>query len=232
MKQGLTMRRRTVLLGLGVAAVVAFGCSSGGEDPPPGAVTGGTVATTAPTSAPVPVELPDDQSFEGRGDKIVEITLTEGFVHIANIKHTGRSNFIVKAIDASGESVDLIVNEIGNYSGTRPVDFGETPAALQIDADGSWTITIQPAQRAPVWSGSTSGKGAAVLLVSPDVFGGGLSKATITHDGESNFIVKAYGDSTDLLVNEIGDYSGEVLLPAGTVLLEIEADGSWTVEKS
>lgn len=34
---------------------------------------------------------------------------------------------------------------------------------------------------------------------------------------------------TDLLVNEIGNYSGETLLPDGTLVLEITADGAWTM---
>ncbi len=52
----------------------------------------------------------------------------------------------------------------------------------------------------------------------------------ITHRGSSNFIVKAYtADSGELLVNEIGNYSGEQIMPAGTVLVEILADGAWTI---
>jgi hypothetical protein len=61
--------------------------------------------------------------------------------------------------------------------------------------------------------------------------GTGLTTLKITHSGSSNFAVKAYGDSSRLLVNEIGKYSGETLLPSGTVLLEVEADGNWTLEK-
>jgi hypothetical protein len=35
-------------------------------------------------------------------------------------------------------------------------------------------------------------------------------------------------DDRSLLVNEIGKYKGEVLLPDGTVLVTFEADGAWT----
>ncbi len=36
----------------------------------------------------------------------------------------------------------------------------------------------------------------------------------------------------DLHVNEIGKYRGETLIPDGTVLLEVNADGAWTVTPS
>jgi hypothetical protein len=51
--------------------------------------------------------------------------------------------------------------------------------------------------------------------------------------GSSNFAVHAYSDSgADLLINEIGKYGGEVLLPSGTLVVEINADGAWTMQKT
>jgi hypothetical protein len=44
--------------------------------------------------------------------------------------------------------------------------------------------------------------------------------------------VWAYGDTQELLVNEIGKYSGEQLMPVGTVLLEIQSDGTWSLHKT
>jgi hypothetical protein len=148
------------------------------------------------------------------------------------ITHSGPGNFIVTALDASGGRLGLLVNEIGNYTGVRPLDFERKPAALQIKAGGSWKLTVQPAQKAPLWTGTTSGAGAAVLRLSPEALGGGMATVTITHSGSSNFVVKAWGDTRRLLVNEIGNYNGEVLLPRDAVLLEIDADGAWTVQKS
>ena len=58
----------------------------------------------------------------------------------------------------------------------------------------------------------------------------GLKKVAFTHNGTSNFIVKAVdrkGD-TDLLVNEIGAYEGSGRIPPGTRYLSIKADGDWT----
>jgi len=52
----------------------------------------------------------------------------------------------------------------------------------------------------------------------------------LTYDGEDNFIVESYsGLGLDVLANEIGEFTGEVLLPDGTFLLEVTANGgTWT----
>jgi hypothetical protein len=55
--------------------------------------------------------------------------------------------------------------------------------------------------------------------------------ATLTHSGSSNFIVRAWGfPDRDLLVNEIGNYAGTVLVAPGLYAWDISADGSWTID--
>lgn len=60
----------------------------------------------------------------------------------ATISHQGTSNFAVWALDANLNRRDLLVNEIGAYTGTVRVERGT--AGLEINADGSWTVTINP----------------------------------------------------------------------------------------
>jgi hypothetical protein len=139
----------------------------------------------------------------------------------------------VYTIDKSGSQTDLLVNEIGNYKGTRlfNADESEGTKALKIEADGSWSIVVKPVAQARQWSGAgrITGTGSDVLI-----YGGrtdGITTVQIDHKGKSNFVVYSYSTESgrDLLVNEIGRYSGESLLPAGTVVLAVEADGSWTI---
>lgn len=54
---------------------------------------------------------------------------------------------------------------------------------------------------------------------------------TLTHSGESNFIVTVFrGGDQDLMVNKIGSYSGtRYLAGADDVLFDIDADGPWTL---
>jgi len=190
-----------------------------------------TTTPVAPTTQP-PRVVPEDQVFEGVGADVVALDLDPEFAHIATITHHGSRNFIVWTVDANGSRMDLVVNEIGTYSGVRPIDFRESPAALQIEADGAWTIVVQALEKAPRWPAQSSGTGSAVLVVDPSAVRG-LTTVAITHSGESNFVVWAYGErNADLLVNEIGSYSGRTILPTWAIALEIEADGAWTITAS
>jgi len=64
----------------------------------------------------------------------------------------------------------------------------------------------------------------------------GLSVFRMTHQGNRNFIVwllDSNGRRVDLLVNEIGSSSGSKAIRiarSGTYLLQVEADGPWTVQ--
>ena len=55
--------------------------------------------------------------------------------------------------------------------------------------------------------------------------------AQITNKGDSNFSVTAYVGSTydDLLVNEIGGYSGHVWVNPGVTRLKVNSNGKWTI---
>lgn len=186
-----------------------------------------TTANTPTTPPPPPV--PEDQVFEGSGADVIAIDLDPDFAHTATITHNGSSNFAVWTIDANGSRLDLLVNEIGTYSGVRPIDFRDRPAAFQIEADGQWTVVVQALNKAPRWPDQSSGTGSTVLVIAPDAVRG-LTTVAITHSGESNFVVWAYGArNSDLLVNEIGSYSGKTILPTWTVAIEIEADGAWAI---
>jgi hypothetical protein len=138
--------------------------------------------------------------------------------------HSGSANFIVTAFQAGEET--LLVNEIGAYSGARPI-FGTEPVTFDIDADGAWSLRIEPI----ALSGSApfSGAGDAVsdLFDPPDD-----GPWELTHDGEANFIVQLHcGGGSDLVQNEIGPISGSSVVgfEDGPCLWEVEADGNWSL---
>ena len=80
-------------------------------------------------------------------------------------------------------------------------------------------------------------------MIGPILLRSGVSAASFSHVGSGNFIVqlmKSDGSLSELLVNDIGAYSGTVavkvqegaffgLIP-GVYALVIQADGSWTAE--
>lgn len=148
----------------------------------------------------------------------------------ATFTHEGGSNFAVKSLDASLTIQDLLVNTIGNYQGTVLVDesVGYLTTALEITADGPWTVTLVHLSALPSFDAQTSGTGDAVLR-----YLGNAGVAAIQHTGQSNFAVKYYNDDGgDLLVNEIGAYSGSVAFRSPPALIEITAEGSWSIAVS
>jgi hypothetical protein len=188
--------------------------------------------TAAETTSAAPT-LPKDLTYTGRGDKVLKLSLPDEYRHLAAITHQGGSLFIVRSIDSHGVDIDLLVNEIGSYAGTVPLNLttdADDLRALKIIADGTWKVVIKVIQKATRFNGSVSGKGDSVLII-PEGTLPDLATAKVTHKGDSNFVVKSYSDSdVDLLVNEIGKYSGEILIADDTVILEIEANGSWTIK--
>lgn len=238
---------RIALIVGGVIVVLLVLASLGrsGDEPTasPSGVAGGSQseepATPEPASVPAPTPTPGpafaDISLSGTGDSVPTFDLPEGTAAIAQISHTGSSNFSVISLAADGSDNDLLVNVIGNYSGTVlfDEDTGVHSVAFEVTADGAWTIVIQPVTAARSWDGSSAltGSGDDVVQISPPVEG--LVSAAIQHTGESNFAIIGYSSSgADLMVNEIGPYSGEVPIASGTFLLEVSADGSWTITPS
>lgn len=182
-----------------------------------------------PEVAPEP-EPAEPQSFSGTGSEVVMLEPLGEDVFYAAVTHDGSSNIALWSVDENGQDIDLLVNEIGGYEGEVALNFGEDPAALRIEADGAWTIDLVPLAEAPRWDGEGvyEDSGDSVLIV--DGVAGGLTSVTLTHDGESNFAIWAWGESyPDLIVNDIGAYDGTTLLPDGSLVLQVDADGTWTI---
>ncbi len=135
-------------------------------------------------------------------------------IGLLKITNKGSSNFAVWTYDESGDK-DLIVNTIGAYSGTHPLNFMKADQInrIQIKSSGSWTVEMDPVTSMFIHSmevpGQSTGKGDDVVWLTggeiPDI-------ARIVHVGESNFAVWTLGDYKDLIVNEIGAYTGETVI--------------------
>ena len=174
---------------------------------------------------PEPAEpMIEPQSFEGNGDKIIQ--LASGMPFIADIEFRGEGNFVVWLLDGALNDADLLVNTIGSYRGTV-LSPENAMGGLKIEGQGSWSVDIKDVSSVEFFSSSISGQGDDVVFFD----GSPNSIATITNQGDSNFSVWLYGeDGTDLLVNEIGNYSGEQLLKRGW--LEINSNGDWSIQAS
>lgn len=205
---------------------------------------GGSAAVTAPSgepstdqqapsvepseAAPEPVAIPEDKAYKGSGDKVLSIELPDGAdsAAVATISYSGESNFAVWSLDSGLVQKDLLVNEIGSYSGTVVFNLrGDATKALEITASGDWTVTVRSVLSLREFeAGVASGHADDVL-----VYRGPAGVATIVHSGSSNFAIWSYGDRSDLVVNEIGDYSGESRWMTGPSLVAVTADGDWSI---
>lgn len=193
-------------------------------------------ATPRPTNTPVPTPTPSPPpepiTLSGNGDDLVDLTdfNPEGIFGV-EITGSGSGNFAVWNYDAQGDQIDLLVNEIGAYTGRHLLDIQDRQpptAGFEVTASGPWTIEVFPFDPAYVENlrtpGTFSGRGDDFFVVLNEA---GLNRASISHTGSSNFAVWVLNDGgLDLLVNEIGDYEGTVRVgAASTMLFMVTADG-------
>ncbi len=217
-----------------------------------GGVVGGTglLATTSQRGSasgsvplPVPTAPPRDglgdtgglrpgEERHGSGPAIVPVQLPADGRHTVTLTHTG-GLFHARVVDRDGEFVRSLGGAAsGTFTGTFPLDlgvFGEPSAIDIVDAGGSWTVRIEALADAPAWPDLTTGTGPGVLRVDP---ANTPQTIAVSHDGERNVFLYAHVPEQPayLLVNEIGEYRGEVELPAETFVLEINTDGAWSIE--
>lgn len=165
------------------------------------------------------------KEYSGFGDDVLTITKHAAGPAILVIQHSGGSNFAVHSLDSALENTDLLVNEIGPYSGTVILDgrARDESTALKITAGGAWTISLKPLSGVKSFDGSApmSGHGDDVFY-----YKGPSKAATFTHNGSSNIAVKSFGTRSNLLINEIGAYTGTVVWAPG--LYQVTADGNWS----
>jgi hypothetical protein len=144
---------------------------------------------------------------------------------VATFTHEGQRNFIVWA--HAGTDRDLLVNTIGGYQGQRSLT-GTVPVTLDIQADGAWTVRMEPI--ALGGSAPFGGNGDTVsALFDPPATG----PWEISHNGSRNFIVHQYCRSgSSLLQNAIGPVQGSrvATFGQGPCFWGVRADGAWSLQ--
>jgi hypothetical protein len=150
---------------------------------------------------------------------------------IVTAKSAGSGNFVIETLDSKNKETGLLVNVIGAYHGTTAFGLSdEDVARLKITATGRWSVQVAPIATAPQLRSSATSRTDAVYL-----WLGGPSDWAMTHKGDSNFVVTEYGGEgfgPNLLVNEIGKYSGTVPAEQGPSVVTVEASSLWTLRIS
>ena len=83
-------------------------------------------------------------TFTGHGQQASpSFTLGSGLTTF-HMEHTGSANFVVVLLDDQGNWVDLLVNEIGSFNGSKAIGI-DAPGIhlLDIQANGDWEISIE-----------------------------------------------------------------------------------------
>jgi hypothetical protein len=186
--------------------------------------------TPQATPSPTPVAYFEDIILVGSGNTIQPFTIPEQATAIVSMNYTETDQFLVWSLDANGERKDLLCGRFGPYNGTTLMDWSGHSTALDINADGDWGIAIRYITKADQWDPSMaiSGTSDNVFILSPRP--STLISADVAYAGTGNFMVTAYNSTgAHLLVNTVGTYTGEVLMPSDTVLLTIVSDGDWRI---
>lgn len=192
--------------------------------------------TPEPTSIPTPTPIPEPITLSGTGQEATSKFSLETGLSIFRMTHDGDSNFGVWLLDDEGDKIELLVNEIGEFDGSKAVGIKKQgDYILDISADGRWAITIEQPRpsSAPSVPKTLKGKGQQASEVF--YLDKSLARFEMTHDGDSNFAVWLLddeGDKVELLVNEIGEFDGSKAVSirnSGIYLLDISADGNWEI---
>lgn len=141
--------KKTLLIIIGVLILLVFIGGSGDNE---------TTPTQPQPQQPEAVEESETQevsdiqeeketepfTLEGVGQKATEkFTLTKGLA-VFEMTHTGSSNFIVDLLDDTGTGIELLVNEIGTFDGSKAVKIPRDGVyLLDVTADGQWTVNIK-----------------------------------------------------------------------------------------
>lgn len=178
-----TGRRTLVMVGLGLAAVVALivavvaGWSSSSEDGADSAVTGNETAQPSDSAADESLsdmaDSDDDYprlteaseadpesgtvAFDGEGDALIQLPQAVVEPSLVEMQYEGPlGDVVVVSESPDGMPVDpLITHRGGTFTSTTLTATSDFSelSAIRVTAPGAWTISVAPLSEAPRWDG-------------------------------------------------------------------------------
>lgn len=180
-------------------------------------------------------EEPQEILLQGTGDTATTFFTLEKGLSVFAMSHIGTSNFYIWLMKDNGDTIGLLVNEIGSFDGSTAIGITATGNyLLDVNADGNWTVQIKQPRPISVPT-ITSFSGIGMKATELFFLNSDLKIFTLSHNGSSNFIVwllDKNGGYVDLLANEIGSYNGSTAVSIDSSdphILTIDADGSWSI---
>jgi hypothetical protein len=192
-----------------------------------------TVPGSAAGSSESPGSTVAEQVYEGTGDDVVRLREPVDLA-ILRFECPGCTRLVSVVSDSGIDRYVVQHYSGGPYSGKRWIGVrGDRTSSFEVTAQGPWRLTVGGVDLARPVDGTTTvtGRGDDVVIMRTS-----SRAAELTHTGEGNFVVHTLTDRSrrtgpDLLVNEIGRYSGTVALdiaPGEATLMQVSGDGDWT----
>ncbi|MDP2210919.1 MAG: hypothetical protein Q8J63_04185 [Candidatus Aquicultor sp.] len=163
-----------------------------------------------------------------------KFNLSEG-LSVFSMTHKGTSNFAITLLDQNGQHVELLVNVIGSFDGSKAVGIANAGTyVLDVSADGPWSVSIK--QPRPTTAPSTTGfRGTSQQATQLFWLDSGLKTFKMQHTGDSNFapvLLDEHGNQVELLANEIGKFNGSKAVgvsESGLYILDVTANKNWSI---
>lgn len=194
--------------------------------------------TETPTESPTPIPEPDPVQISGSGGDVSDTFETIGGFVSFTFKHEGESNFQVELLDGNGDTVEYLVNAIGDYDGRAGKYLPEGEYLLDITADGDWSGAVEQPRftNADVEAPPVSASGSQADWIGPIDFEGAV-KVAVKASGEGNLALWAAtinGERVSLLSNDIAPFEDtSVVSEDGHGLLLVDTDrADWEIEVS
>jgi hypothetical protein len=219
------------LLFVGAIVLVVVLINSSDEGPTVAAPSPGA----GPDGSPPPrIEKVPGQELEGTGNKQHSFKAGGGLT-VFTLTHDGNRNFVVQY--GQGGDLNLLVNQIGPFQGSKAVGLPVGDYVLDIATTGKWTVTID--QSVPTEANAPPKKLEGDGVEASEFFAlkPGPARFSLTHEANGFFapqLIKA-ADGTVLtnLANELGRFTGDKTVEIheeGIYLVDVTAAGKWTIE--
>lgn len=86
-------------------------------------------------------------AFKGKGQQVSPVIELEAGVYVVKTTHDGKRNFAIVTRRTNGEYIQLLVNTIGTFDGSKMLVIEDSGKfMMDITADGEWTVSITPAE--------------------------------------------------------------------------------------
>lgn len=139
--------------------------------------------------------------------------------------HNGESNFIVELKDSLGAVTELLVNEIGSFTGKKDVSLPPGDYHLSIQADGAWSVEITGFITESITAGSGDLPSIEILSITPSRLG--LKGSGSNEIANIKFAVNGVPDGAIVYFNLDSPTGGAEIISATTALV---TDGEVSVD--